>query len=59
MRIIIYYLFVISLLPSFLIAQRKKSIDTSFMDFTVSPKIDFFQFANGKWIKNNPVPKTE
>ena len=59
MKIIICFLCVIGALPSFLIAQRKKSIDTSYMDFSASPKVDFYQFANGKWIKNNPVPKTE
>jgi putative endopeptidase len=26
------------------------------LDTTVSPADDFFQFANGGWIKNNPIP---
>ncbi|MEI8054014.1 MAG: M13 family metallopeptidase [Bacteroidota bacterium] len=26
------------------------------IDSTVSPSTDFFQFANGGWIKNNPIP---
>ena len=26
------------------------------MDTTVSPAQDFFQYANGGWIKNNPIP---
>ncbi len=26
------------------------------MDTTVSPGEDFFQYANGGWIKNNPIP---
>lgn len=26
------------------------------MDFTVNPSQDFFMYANGGWIKNNPIP---
>ena len=29
------------------------------VDTTVSPAQDFFQFANGKWFKNNPIPASE
>ena len=36
--------------PDFLV----KNIDTS-----VSPAEDFFGFANGGWIKNNPIPASE
>jgi putative endopeptidase len=35
------------------------SIDVAYMNMAVSPKDDFFQFANGTWVKNNPVPSTE
>ncbi len=28
-------------------------------DTTVSPAADFFQYANGGWIKNNPIPAEE
>lgn len=28
----------------------------STMDTTVNPATDFFSYANGKWIKNNPIP---
>lgn len=47
---------------SFSYGQKKKektSIDTSYMNRTVSPKTNFFDYANGNWVKNNPVPKTE
>jgi putative endopeptidase len=27
-----------------------------YMDKSVSPGIDFFQYADGSWVKNNPVP---
>jgi putative endopeptidase len=29
------------------------------LDTTVSPATDFFQYANGGWIKNNPIPAEE
>src|SRR6218665_897209 len=35
------------------------SIDLSYMDKTVRPQDDFFQFANGTWCKENPVPNSE
>lgn len=35
------------------------TIDLSYMDTKVRPQDDFFQFANGTWCKNNPVPNTE
>jgi len=32
---------------------------TALMDKSVAPGTDFFQYANGTWIKNNPIPATE
>ena len=34
----------------------KKSIDLSNLDTSVSPSENFYQFANGGWLKNNPIP---
>ena len=31
----------------------------SHIDSTVSPVNDFFEFANGKWFKQNPIPASE
>ena len=31
-------------------------INTEFIDDSVSPKENFFQFINGKWLKNNEIP---
>jgi len=31
-------------------------IDPQGMDLTVRPGDDFYQYANGTWIKNNPIP---
>jgi putative endopeptidase len=35
------------------------SIGVDYMDQSVRPQDDFFQFANGTWCKNNPVPNVE
>jgi len=37
----------------------KKGIDRSNMDTTVSPAKDFFTYANGGWLKKNPIPASE
>jgi len=36
--------------------EGKKDILVSNMDTTVSPANDFFEYANGGWLKNNPIP---
>lgn len=36
-----------------------RTIDEDYMDKGVRPQDDFFQFANGTWCKNNPVPESE
>lgn len=35
------------------------TFDQNYIDKSVRPQDDFFQFANGTWVKNNPVPSTE
>ena len=39
--------------------DQYKTINLSYIDRSIKPQIDFFQFSNGNWIKNNPVPPSE
>ncbi|RIJ43219.1 M13 family peptidase [Pontibacter oryzae] len=40
-------------------AGVNRSLDLANMDTTVSPCEDFYQYANGGWVKNNPIPASE
>ncbi|RYM33598.1 M13 family peptidase [Brumimicrobium glaciale] len=35
------------------------TINVDYLDKSTAPTADFFQYANGTWIKNNPVPASE
>lgn len=35
------------------------SVSVDYMDKSIRPQDDFFMFANGTWVKNNPVPASE
>lgn len=39
--------------------DKKVTLDIGAMDKSVSPAADFYTFANGTWVKNNPVPAAE
>ncbi len=36
-----------------------KGVDINSMDPNLTPCDNFYQYANGSWIKNNPIPETE
>ncbi|WP_407427501.1 M13 family metallopeptidase [Arcticibacter sp.] len=40
-------------------ATQAKFIDPANMDLSVKPGDDFYEYASGTWIKNNPVPAKE
>jgi putative endopeptidase len=40
-------------------AAAGKPIDPANMDTSVKPGDDFYRYANGKWLDNNPIPATE
>lgn len=37
----------------------RKLLDPANMDLAVRPGDNFFMYANGTWLKNNPIPKSE
>lgn len=39
--------------------NKRKLLDPANMDTTVKPGDNFFLYANGTWLKNNPVPASE
>jgi putative endopeptidase len=39
--------------------QARKLLDPANMDTTVKPGDNFFMYANGTWLKNNPIPGSE
>jgi predicted metalloendopeptidase len=38
---------------------QSKAFDVSRMDTTADACDDFFQFANGNWVKNTPIPPSQ
>ncbi len=50
------FLFVIGFAPR---PSKKKFIDPANMDLSIKPGDNFFLYANGNWLKNNPVPPSK
>ena len=50
---------VVMLGGAFAYKQLVKGVDVKSMDKKANPRSNFNQFANGNWMKNNPVPSTE
>ncbi len=39
--------------------KKNQTIDLDYLNTSVRPQDDFFEFSNGSWIKNNPIPPSE
>ena len=37
-------------------ALQTPGFSVAYMDRSVPPGVDFYRFADGDWLKNNPVP---
>jgi putative endopeptidase len=44
---------------AFIYSTVNKGVDVNAIDKKTPPTKDFFQFSNGNWIKNNPIPASE
>ncbi len=42
--------------PLALAKQNGRGVDLSYMDNSIKPCQDFYQYANGNWLANNPIP---
>lgn len=61
MKKILFYLFICLALFSCETKTTETTADvfSANIDSTVNPTNDFFEYANGKWIKDNPIPGEE
>src|SRR5580658_348386 len=55
--LIITALFALSFTPPG--KKKRKFIDPANMDLTTRPGDNFYQYVNGNWIRNNPVPPSK
>jgi len=39
--------------------NKQRGVDVTAMDLSVKPTENFFEYANGSWLKNNPIPSSE
>jgi len=46
-------------IQNFAQGNQKSDFLTNAMDTTVNPGVDFFKYATGKWMKENPIPASE
>ena len=54
---LVSFLFILSFIPPG--GKKRKFIDPANMDLSVRPGDNFYLYANGTWIKNNPVPPSK
>lgn len=56
---VVAFLAILLLCPAITFSQSEEGVegfDRSSIDTSVSPAVNFYEYANGDWIKNNPIP---
>ena len=51
-----FFILILSFIPP---DKSRKFIDPANMDFSIKPGDNFYLYANGNWIKKNPVPASK
>src|SRR5512140_2673888 len=63
MKNLVYAIVVLTFLFASCSSPSKKEASQDILltdlDTTVSPRVDFFHYANGGWLKANPIPASE
>lgn len=63
MKVLSYSLLALAVVLASCSSPSKKEAFTDVValdrDTTVSPRVDFFEYANGGWLKSNPIPSNE
>jgi len=59
MRSLVFTLFLTLFLALGAVAQTAPGFDPAAIDRTANPCADFYQFACGAWMKNNPIPSDQ
>lgn len=61
LKLFLIFLFTVTALSVTNHAQEKQNGDflTRAIDKSVDPGVDFFKYATGTWMKNNPIPESE
>jgi putative endopeptidase len=57
--LVIMTLFAAAAWPSTTASPELERYLNSFVDTSVSPRDDFFRYACGKWLHDNPIPANE
>jgi len=58
-RILILSAVVLVISSAFVYKELNKGVDVAALNTKAKPQEDFYDFANGGWIKNNPIPASE
>lgn len=59
LKVLLVYLILLFCSDSTILAQTNNDFLVEGIDTSVDPGVDFFKYATGTWMKNNPIPETE